>query len=129
MALFPASGANALVTANAVKAKLEELAPFLPPGMKTTVTFDTTPFISVSIKGVVVTLIEAMVLVVAIMYLFMQNLRATLVPAIAVPVVLLGTMGVLAVAGFSINTLTIGLVLAIGLLGMTPSLWSKTSNA
>jgi hydrophobe/amphiphile efflux-1 (HAE1) family protein len=117
MAIFPASGANALVTANAVKAKLDELAPFLPPGMKTTVTFDTTPFISVSIKGVVVTLIEAMVLVVAIMYLFMQNLRATLVPAIAVPVVLLGTMGVLAVAGFSINTLTMfGLVLAIGLL-------------
>jgi hydrophobe/amphiphile efflux-1 (HAE1) family protein len=117
MALFPASGANALVTANAVKAKLDELAPFLPPGMKTTVTFDTTPFISVSIQGVLMTLIEAMVLVVAIMYLFMQNLRATLVPAIAVPVVMLGTMGVLAVAGFSINTLTMfGLVLAIGLL-------------
>ena len=117
LAIFPASGANALATGDAVKAKIKELEPFLPPGMKTTVTFDTTPFISVSIKGVVMTLIEAMALVVAIMYLFMQNLRATLIPAIAVPVVLLGTMGVLAVAGFSINTLTMfGLVLAIGLL-------------
>jgi hydrophobe/amphiphile efflux-1 (HAE1) family protein len=117
MAIFPASGANALVTADAVKAKLAELTPFFPPGMRATVTFDTTPFIRVSIEGVVKTLIEAMVLVVAIMYLFMQNLRATLIPAIAVPVVLLGTMGVLAVAGFSINTLTMfGLVLAIGLL-------------
>jgi hydrophobe/amphiphile efflux-1 (HAE1) family protein len=117
MAIFPASGANALVTADAVKAKLDELAPFFPPGMKATVTFDTTPFVRVSIEGVVKTLIEAVVLVVAIMYLFMQNLRATLVPAIAVPVVLLGTMGILALAGFSINTLTMfGLVLAIGLL-------------
>ncbi len=117
MAIYPASGADALATGDAVKAKLAQLAPFFPPGMRATVTFDTTPFIRVSIKGVMVTLIEAMVLVVAIMYLFMQNLRATLVPAIAVPVVLLGTMGVLAVAGFSINTLTMfGLVLAIGLL-------------
>ncbi len=117
MAIFPASGANALVTADAVKAKLDELAPFFPPGMKATVTFDTTPFVRVSIEGVVKTLLEAMLLVVAIMYLFMQNLRATLIPAIAVPVVMLGTMGVLAVAGFSINTLTMfGLVLAIGLL-------------
>jgi len=117
MVVFPASGANALVTADAVKARLDELAPFLPPNMRTTVTFDTTPFISVSIRGVVMTLIEAVVLVVAIMYLFMQNLRATLIPAIAVPVVLLGTFGVLAVAGYSINTLTMfGLVLAIGLL-------------
>ena len=117
MAIYPASGANALVTADAVKAKLAELAPFFPQGMRATVTFDTTPFIRVSIEGVVETLVEAMVLVVAIMYLFMQNLRATLVPAIAVPVVLLGTMGVLAAAGFSINTLTMfGLVLAIGLL-------------
>jgi hydrophobe/amphiphile efflux-1 (HAE1) family protein len=117
MAIFPASGANALLTGDAVKAKLDELAPFFPPGMKATVTFDTTPFIRVSIDGVVKTLIEAMVLVIVIMYLFMQNLRATLIPAIAVPVVLLGTMGVLALAGFSINTLTMfGLVLAIGLL-------------
>ncbi|WP_326541091.1 efflux RND transporter permease subunit [Pseudorhodoferax sp.] len=117
MAIFPASGANALVAADAVKTKLDELAPFFPPGYKATVTWDTTPFIRVSIEGVVKTLIEAVVLVVAIMYLFMQNLRATLVPAIAVPVVLLGTFGVLSLAGFSINTLTMfGLVLAIGLL-------------
>ncbi|MCK6423790.1 MAG: efflux RND transporter permease subunit [Burkholderiaceae bacterium] len=117
MAIYPASGANALLAADAVKARLAELAPFFPPGMKATVTFDTTPFVRVSIEGVVKTLIEAVLLVVAIMYLFMQNLRATLVPAIAVPVVLLGTFGVLAVAGYSINTLTMfGLVLAIGLL-------------
>jgi len=117
LAIFPASGANALATGDAVKAKIKELEPFFPPGMKATVTFDTTPFIRVSIEGVVQTLFEAMLLVVAIMYLFMQNLRATLVPAIAVPVVLLGTFGVLALAGFSINSLTMfGLVLAIGLL-------------
>lgn len=117
MAIFPASGANALATGDAVKAKLKELEPFFPAGYKATVTFDTTPFIRVSIEGVVQTLFEAMLLVVVIMYLFMQNLRATLVPAIAVPVVLLGTFGVLALAGFSINSLTMfGLVLAIGLL-------------
>jgi hydrophobe/amphiphile efflux-1 (HAE1) family protein len=117
VAIFPASGANALKTGDGVRAKLKELEALFPPGMQATVTFDTTPFIRVSIEGVVKTLIEAMVLVVAIMYLFMQNLRATLVPAIAVPVVLLGTFGVLAVAGFSINSLTMfGLVLAIGLL-------------
>ncbi len=117
VAIFPASGANALATGDAVKAKIKELEPFFPPGYKATVTFDTTPFIRVSIEGVVQTLIEAILLVVAIMYLFMQNLRATLVPAIAVPVVLMGTFGVLALAGFSINSLTMfGLVLAIGLL-------------
>jgi hydrophobe/amphiphile efflux-1 (HAE1) family protein len=117
MAIVPASGANALTTADAVKAKLDELAPFFPPGMKANITFDTTPFVRISIEGVLVTLLEAMALVVVIMYLFMQNLRATLIPAIAVPVVMLGTMGVLAAFGFSINTLTMfGLVLAIGLL-------------
>ncbi|EYC52141.1 multidrug transporter [Hylemonella gracilis str. Niagara R] len=117
MAIFPASGANALTTGDAIKAKLKELEPFLPPGYQTTVTYDTTPFVRVSLEGVVKTLLEAVLLVVVIMYLFMQNLRATLIPAIAVPVVMLGTMGVLAVAGFSINTLTMfGLVLAIGLL-------------
>ena len=117
LAIFPASGANALTTGDAIKAKLKELEPFFPIGYRATVTYDTTPFVRVSIEGVVKTLIEAMVLVVLIMYLFMQNLRATLIPAIAVPVVMLGTMGVLAVAGFSINTLTMfGLVLAIGLL-------------
>ncbi len=117
LAIFPASGANALTTGDAIKAKLQDLEPFFPPGYKATITFDTTPFVRVSIEGVIKTLVEAMVLVVVIMYLFMQNLRATLIPAIAVPVVMLGTMGVLAVAGFSINTLTMfGLVLAIGLL-------------
>ncbi len=117
MAVFPASGANALVAADLVKAKLAELQPFFPPGMEATVTWDTTPFVRVSIEGVVKTLLEAVALVIIIMYLFMQNLRATLIPAVAVPVVLLGTMGVLAVAGYSINTLTMfGLVLAIGLL-------------
>jgi hydrophobe/amphiphile efflux-1 (HAE1) family protein len=117
MAIFLATGANAVGTAKAVRQKIDELAPFFPPGMKATVSFDTTPFVEVSIEGVVHTLLEAMVLVVLIMYLFMQNLRATLIPAIAVPVVLLGTFGILSVFGYSINTLTMfGLVLAIGLL-------------
>ncbi|MGN6830811.1 efflux RND transporter permease subunit [Paucibacter sp. M5-1] len=117
MQIFLATGANALGTAEAVRKKLDELAPFFPSGIKAVVSFDTTPFVKVSIEGVVETLIEAMVLVVAIMYLFMQNLRATLIPAIAVPVVLLGTFGILAAFGYSINTLTMfGLVLAIGLL-------------
>ncbi|KPF47531.1 multidrug transporter [beta proteobacterium AAP51] len=117
MAIFPASGANALTTGDGIRAKLAELEPFFPAGYRVTITYDTTPFVRVSINGVVKTLLEAVVLVVVIMYLFMQNLRATLVPAIAVPVVMLGTMGVLALFGFSINTLTMfGLVLAIGLL-------------
>lgn len=117
LAIFLATGANAVGTADAVRKKLDELQPFFPDGMKATVTFDTTPFVKVSIQGVIYTLIEAMVLVVLIMYLFMQNLRATLIPAIAVPVVLLGTFGILSAFGYSINTLTMfGLVLAIGLL-------------
>ncbi|HIV72825.1 MAG TPA: efflux RND transporter permease subunit [Candidatus Aquabacterium excrementipullorum] len=112
-----ATGANALGVATAVKAKIEQLAPFFPNQMKADIGYDTTPFVKVSIKEVVVTLAEAMVLVVIIMGLFMQNLRATLIPAIAVPVVLLGTFGVLAAFGYSINTLTLfGMVLAIGLL-------------
>ncbi len=117
MAIFLATGANAVGTADAVRKKLDELQPFFPEGMKASVTYDTTPFVKVSIEGVVHTLVEAMVLVVLIMYLFMQNLRATLIPAIAVPVVLLGTFGILSAFGYSINTLTMfGLVLAIGLL-------------
>jgi hydrophobe/amphiphile efflux-1 (HAE1) family protein len=112
-----ASGANALSTAQAVEAKLAELQPFMPAGMKTVVPYDTTPFVEVSIHEVVKTLAEAILLVFLVMYLFLQNFRATLIPTIAVPVVLLGTFGVMAVAGFSINTLTMfGLVLAIGLL-------------
>ena len=114
-----ASGANALATAQAVKDKLDELAPYFPPELKLKVhvPYDTTPFVRISIKEVVKSLIEAILLVVVIMYVFLQNLRATLIPTIAVPVVLLGTFGVLAAFGFSINTLTMfGLVLAIGLL-------------
>ncbi|MBC7942655.1 MAG: efflux RND transporter permease subunit [Chitinophagaceae bacterium] len=117
MQIFLATGANAVGTADAVRKKLAELQPFFPSGIKAAVSFDTTPFVKVSIEGVVKTLLEAMLLVVLIMYLFMQNLRATLIPAIAVPVVLLGTFGILSAFGYSINTLTMfGLVLAIGLL-------------
>jgi len=112
-----ASGANALAVSAAVKAKLDQLAPFFPSQMKYEIGYDTTPFVKVSVKEVVITLAEAMGLVVLIMGLFMQNLRATLIPAVAVPVVLLGTFGVLAAFGYSINTLTLfGMVLAIGLL-------------
>ena len=101
----------------AVKKKLAELAPFFPPGVKVVYPYDTTPFVRISIKEVVKTLLEAIMLVFLVMYLFLQNLRATLIPTIAVPVVLLGTFGVLAAVGFSINTLTMfGMVLAIGLL-------------
>jgi multidrug efflux pump len=111
------TGANALDTAVGIKNKLEELKPYFPAGLTAVVPFDTTPFISVSIKGVVVTLLEAIVLVFLVMYLFMQNIRATLIPTIAVPVVLMGTFGILAVFGFSINMLTMfAMVLAIGLL-------------
>ena len=117
MVIFLSSGANALAVSEAVQAKIAELQPFFPSGLKALASYDTTPFVRVSITGVVHTLIEAMVLVVLIMYLFLQNFRATLIPAIAVPVVLLGTFGALAVFGYSINTLTMfGLVLAIGLL-------------
>ncbi len=117
MQVFLASGANALGVAEAVQSKLTELQPFFPGGLKAMVSYDTTPFVKVSIEGVIYTLAEAMLLVVLIMYLFLQNLRATLVPAIAVPVVLLGTFGALAAFGYSINTLTLfGVVLAIGLL-------------
>jgi len=114
-----AADANALQTADRVKAKLDELSRFFPAEMQlqTVVAYDTTPFVRISIEEVVKTLIEAIVLVVLIMYLFLQNVRATLIPAIAVPVVLLGTFGVLAAFGYSINTLTLfGMVLAIGLL-------------
>ncbi len=112
-----ASGANALETARLVKARLDELSKFFPPGLKAVYPIDSTPFVKISIEEVVKTLIEAIVLVFLVMYLFLQNFRATLIPTIAVPVVLLGTFGVLAAAGFSINTLTMfGLVLAIGLL-------------
>jgi len=117
MAIRLASGANALETGNRIKAKMEELSKYFPPGMKVVYPYDTTPFVKISIEEVVHTLIEAVCLVFIVMFLFLQNFRATLIPTIAVPVVLLGTMGVLAAAGFSINTLTMfALVIVIGLL-------------
>lgn len=112
-----ASDANALDTAKAVRQTIAELEPFFPPGMKVVYPYDTTPVISTSIKGVVMTLAEAVVLVFLVMYLFLQNLRVTLIPALAVPVVILGTFAVLSAFGYSINTLTMfAMVLAIGLL-------------
>jgi multidrug efflux pump len=112
-----AAGANALDTADAVRAKVEQMKAYFPAGIEVVVPYDTTPFVKISIMGVVETLIEAIILVFLVMYLFLQNFRATLIPTIAVPVVLLGTFGVMAAFGFSINTLTMfGLVLAIGLL-------------
>ncbi len=117
MAIRLAAGANALDTGERVKAKMAELSRYFPPGMKVVYPYDTTPFVKISIEEVVQTLVEAVLLVFIIMFLFLQNFRATLIPTIAVPVVLLGTMGVLAACGFSINTLTMfALVLVIGLL-------------
>ncbi len=117
LAVKLASGANALETADAIKEHIKTLEPFFPHGLKNAVAYDTTPFVSVSIKEVVKTLFEAIVLVFLVMFLFLQNIRATLIPTIAVPVVLLGTFAALAAFGFTINTLTMfGLVLAIGLL-------------
>ncbi|UNK59883.1 efflux RND transporter permease subunit [Buttiauxella ferragutiae] len=112
-----ATGANALDTAEGIKAKLVSLQPFFPQGMKVVYPYDTTPFVKISIHEVVKTLFEAIILVFLVMYLFLQNFRATLIPTIAVPVVLLGTFAVLSAFGYSINTLTMfGMVLAIGLL-------------
>jgi len=112
-----ATGANALQTANAVRKKVEELSKYFPPGMAVKYPYDTTPFVRLSIEEVIKTLFEGIVLVFLVMYLFLQNLRATIIPTIAVPVVLLGTFAVMAALGFSINTLSMfGLVLAIGLL-------------
>ncbi len=117
MAITLATGANALNTATLVKAKMTALKPLLPPGVQIVYPFDTTPFVKTSIEGVVHTLIEAVILVFFVMFLFLQNFRATLIPTIAVPVVLLGTFGVMSVFGFSINTLSMfAMVLAIGLL-------------
>ncbi|MDO7925470.1 efflux RND transporter permease subunit [Pseudomonas sp. KFB-139] len=117
LAIKLAPGANALDTVKAIDASLAEQEEFFPPGMKVQKPYDTTPFVRISIKQVVHTLVEAVALVFLVMFLFLQNLRATLIPTIAVPVVLLGTFGVLAVFGFTINTLTMfAMVLAIGLL-------------
>ena len=117
LAIRLAAGANALETANRIKAKMAELSKYFPPSIKVVYPYDSTPFVKISIEEVVRTLIEAVFLVFIVMFLFLQNFRATLIPTIAVPVVLLGTMGVLAASGFSINTLTMfALVIVIGLL-------------
>ena len=117
LAIQLAPGSNALNTADAVKARALSVAPTLPPGVKVIFPVDNTAFIRLSINEVVKTLLEAFVLVVIVMFVFLQNWRATLIPAVAVPVVLLGTMGVLAVFQYSINTLTMfAMVLVIGLL-------------
>lgn len=117
IAIKLAAGANALETSQAVKQELNRLSAWFPASMKTVYPYDTTPFIEISIQGDFHTLIEAIILVFLVMYLFLQSFRATLIPTIAVPVVILGTFAILNVAGFSINTLTMfGMVLAIGLL-------------
>jgi len=117
LAVRQAAGANALDTAKAIRAKMEEMSQFFPTGMKVVYPYDTTPFVRVAIGEVVKTLFEAILLVFLVMYLFMGNMRATLIPTIAVPVVLLGTFAVLGLLGFSINMLTMfAMVLAIGLL-------------
>ncbi|HKN05153.1 MAG TPA: efflux RND transporter permease subunit, partial [Buttiauxella sp.] len=112
-----ASGANELETDKLARAKIEELSQYFPPGLEAKIAYETTPFVKASIKDVVQTLLEAILLVFLVMYLFLQNFRATLIPTIAVPVVLLGTFSVLYAFGYSINTLTMfAMVLAIGLL-------------
>lgn len=117
LAIKLATGANALDTAKAIRETIDQLKPFFPAGMEVVFPYDTTPVVSASIEGVVHTLGEAIVLVFLVMFLFLQNFRATIIPTLAVPVVLLGTFGVLAMFGFTINTLTMfAMVLAIGLL-------------
>ena len=117
LAIRQAAGANRLDTADAVKAKLNEMSRYFPPGMKVVYPYETTPFVKVAIDEVIKTLLEAILLVFLVMYLFLGNIRATLIPTIAVPVVLLGTFAVLGLFGFSINMLTMfAMVLAIGLL-------------
>ncbi|MBY3432899.1 efflux RND transporter permease subunit [Rhizobium laguerreae] len=117
LAINLATGANAISTAQAVRDAVESMRPSFPAGMEVTYPYDTTPFVKLSIEEVVKTLAEAVVLVFFVMFLFLQNIRATIIPTLAIPVVLLGTFGILAVFGYSINTLTMfAMVLAIGLL-------------
>ncbi|MFD2183161.1 efflux RND transporter permease subunit [Rhodoplanes azumiensis] len=117
LAIMLANGANAIGTAERVKAAIADMAPTFPSGVEVHYPYETTPFVRLSIEEVVKTLAEAIVLVFVVMLVFLQNLRATLIPTLAVPVVLLGTFGVLAIAGYSINMLTMfAMVLAIGLL-------------
>ena len=117
IAIKLATGANALDTSRAVKEELNRLSAYFPASLKTVYPYDTTPFIEISIQEVFKTLVEAIILVFLVMYLFLQNFRATIIPTIAVPVVILGTFAILSAVGFTINTLTMfGMVLAIGLL-------------
>lgn len=117
IAIYLSAGANAIETADLVKKKVAELQPYFPAGMKVVYPFETTPFVKAAMKEVVKTLIEAIILVVVVMFVFLQNWRATLIPTVAVPVVLLGTFAILKATGFTLNMLTMfGLVLAIGLL-------------
>ena len=117
LAIMLASGANAIDTAEAVENTISTLKPTLPPNVEIVYPYDTTPFVKLSIEDVVRTLFEAIVLVFIVMFVFLQNIRATLIPTLAVPIVLLGTFGILSFFGYSINTLTMfGMVLAIGLL-------------
>ncbi|MDQ7784604.1 MAG: efflux RND transporter permease subunit [Desulfomonilaceae bacterium] len=117
LAIRQAAGANAMDTANAIKTKLEEMSRYFPAGMQVVYPYDTTPFIRVAIDEVIKTLFEAILLVFLVMYLFLGNIRATLIPTIAVPVVILGTFAALGFFGYSINMLTMfAMVLAIGLL-------------
>jgi len=117
MGIKLAPGSNALSVVEGIKAKMEEIRPYLPHGVEFSIPYDTTPFVAVSIQKVVATLIEAMVLVFVVMYLFMQNFRATLIPTLVVPIALLGTFAVMLGMGFSINVLTMfSMVLAIGIL-------------
>lgn len=110
-------GANAMETATLVRAKLDELSRYLPPGAKFDIPYDTSPFVKVSIEQVITTLLEAMALVFAVMFLFLQNIRYTLIPTLVVPVALMGTFAVMLAMGFSVNVLTLfGMVLAIGIL-------------
>jgi len=112
-----APGANAVATAEAVRATIESLRPTLPPNVEIAYPLDTTPFVKISIQEVIKALVEAMILVFIVMFIFLQNFRATLIPTLAIPVVLLGTFAVLSIAGYSVNTLTMfAMVLAIGLL-------------
>src|SRR6185369_6342610 len=117
MAIQLASGANALGTAEAIKARMGELEKTFPPGLNWTVPFDTTPFITASVDSVIHTLVEAMVLVFLVMFLFLQNWRATLIPALVVPVALAGSCLGLYLFGYSINVLSLfAMVVAIGIL-------------
>ncbi|WP_207937411.1 efflux RND transporter permease subunit [Pseudomonas sp. 51_B] len=112
-----APGANAMETATLVRAKMQELARYFPEGVKYDIPYDTSPFVKVSIHQVITTLFEAMLLVFAVMFLFLQNLRYTLIPTLVVPVALMGTFTVMLALGFSVNVLTLfGMVLAIGIL-------------